>query len=266
MAIKKKQSNLVICEAHQVIDASHELSLSEIRLIQIFLANTFQGEVWDEEKFYKLDVSAYAKEYEITTDAAYNALLDACKLLMTRTITLKTKLLDNKASDSRKTVIHWVDRLEYNPTTSQVELRWHRDIVPLLSNLGADAHYSSYYFENTRLMSSLHSIRLFRLVNKWAKAGKLKLNLVEFRRLMGLKDDSYPVFNDLKEDVVNPAVKDICKFTDLRITVEFLPLGRGKKKLDVQFNIGKKNKIPEISMARAEPGQRKAYRKEGDIC
>ncbi len=248
---------MVVCEPHQVIDASHELQLNEIRVIQLCLANTYQGKNanWKEETFYDIDLDSYAREYEITRDAAYQAMKEACKLLMGRTITLKSTLIRGNASETSKSIIHWVDSIEYDNRESKISLRWHRDIVPILNKLNEGGnYYSKYYFENTRLLNAINSLRLYRLLNKWARAGKFSADIPEFKRLLGLKEDTYSNVSELMRAVIIPSLADVKKHTDIEATAIYKKAGR--KVVGVEFKISKKGTIPPRSLQRKEPKER----------
>jgi len=79
---------------------------------------------------------------------------------------------------------------------------------------------------------------LFRLVNKWKIKGKIAWKLAEFRRLMGIADGSYTDVVTLRKDVINKAVKDINKFSDLYI--ECLAEKQGRCVVGFCFSVGKK--------------------------
>jgi len=99
------------------MDATYQLSIVEIRLLQLTLASIYMQEGVLEDKLYEIDVYKYAKEFNLTQTAAYHALIDVTKGLANKTITLKSTLVDSKASNTAKDIIPWVHRitnLKYN--------------------------------------------------------------------------------------------------------------------------------------------------------
>jgi plasmid replication initiation protein len=237
---KTKKTKLVVCESNQLIDASCELTLGEIRLLQLAITKIFRKEAVQEDKLYKIPVDEYAEQFGLSHKTAYEGLLDALVILKTRNIILKTKLIDPGASESRKSIISWVDRIDYMPETGEIELRWHRDIIPLLSAFSKETQYSKYYLENTCRMKSLHSIRLFRLLNKWRTAGKFKSDIPELKRLLGLAVDSYEVYDNFRSKVLEKGVKEVNELTDLQISFTRNP---GKKAEWIEWVIDTKRKI-----------------------
>jgi len=219
-------ATLVVIEPHQLLDATYNLDPTELRLLQLAFANIFLTEGVLEDRMYEVDVKQYAEEFEISYDAAYRALVTASKSLSGRTITLKASLVDKKASKTAKDIIPWVHKIRYDPEDSSIKIQWHKELVPLFNDLGAGNLYSKYLLDNTRKMKSIHSIRLFRLLNKWKKQGSITWKLKEFKRLMGIAEDSYMDIRSLRKDVVEKAVGDINKLTDIRVEWDVVKEGR----------------------------------------
>lgn len=237
---KIKKTKLIVSESNQIIDASCELSLQEIRLLQLAITKIFRKELVTEDKMYHIPVDEYAKQFGLTHKTAYEGLLDAVTMLKTRQIVLKTKLIDSKASEKSKSMISWVDRVDYNPEKCTIELRWHRDMIPLLSNFSKETQYSKYYLENTCRMKSIHSIRLFRLMNKWRAAGKFKSDIPELKRLLGLSVDNYEIYDNFRSKVLEKAIKEVNALTDLQLSFERNP---GRKVEWLEWTIDTKRKI-----------------------
>lgn len=217
---------LTVIEPHQLMDATYSLEIVEIRLLQLAFANIYMQEGVLEDRLYEVDVKQYAEEFGLTHNAAYQALVTASKTLATKTIILKASLVDKKASKTAKDIIHWVHKIRYDVEDSSIKLQWHKDLIPLFNDLGKDNLYSKYLLENTSKMKSLHSIRLFRLLNKWKKQGSITWKVKEFKRLMGIDEDSYTDVRSLRRDVIEKAVGDINKLSDLRVEWDVVKEGR----------------------------------------
>ena len=219
-------SNLLVIEPHQLMDATYSLETSELRLLQLAFANIYIQEGILEDKLYEVDIKQYAEEFNITHDAAYKALVSAAKTLAAKTIVLKASLVDKKASKTAKDIIHWVHKIRYDVEDSSIKLQWHKDLIPLFNNLGEGNLYSKYLLDNTKKMKSIHSIRLFRLLNKWKKQGSIVWKIKEFKRLMGIEDDCYTDIRSLRRDVIEKAIGDINRLSDLTVGMEMVKEGR----------------------------------------
>jgi plasmid replication initiation protein len=217
---------LTVIEPHQILDATYSLEAVEIRLLQLAFANIYMQEGVLEDKLYEVDVKQYAKEFGLTHHAAYQALVTASKSLATKIVVLKSSLVDKNASKTAKDIIPWVHKIRYDVEDGSIKMQWHRDLIPLFNGLGKDNLYSKYLLENTSKMKSIHSIRLFRLLNKWKKQGSITWKLKEFKRLMGIEEDSYTDVRSLRRDVIDKAVGDINRLTDLQVKWEVVKDGR----------------------------------------
>jgi len=184
--------NLVVIEPHQLMDSTYSLETSELRFLQLAFANIYIKEGILEDKLYEVDIKQYEKEFNITHDAAYKALISAAKTIATRTLTLKSSLVDKNASKTAKDIIPWVHKIRYDAENGCIKLQWHKDLIPLFNNLGEDRLYSKYLLDNTKNMKSIHSIRLFRLLNKWKNRDIFLGNLKSLKGLWVLRKIAIP--------------------------------------------------------------------------
>lgn len=228
----------VICEANQVVESYHQLNEMEIKLLQLCLADIYQVELIDRDRYYEIDRARYAEVFNLTESAAYEAMTSACKTLMTRTLTLKTKLIDPEASEASKTIIHWVHSVRYNTETSKVELKWHDSVLKLLCQFSAEVPYSKYYLDDVSKLKSIHAVRLYRLLNRWANLKTKTYTIDEFKNLMGFTEIEYQAFKNLRTKVVEPAVEAVNLYTNLTVDVDYK--NQGTRKSHIVFYIGKK--------------------------
>lgn len=238
---KEKLGNGVICEANQIIESYHQLNETEIKLLQLCLAPIYQVEAIDRDKYYEVELDKYAEMYGLSKNAAYNTLVDACKTLMTRTITLKTTLLDSEAPEKSKTIVHWVHSCRYNSESSTVEIKWHDSILHLLCQFSKEIPYSKYCLDDVRKLKSIHAIRLYRILNRWANLKSKKYTIEEFKEVMGFNEMEYQTFKNLRSKVIDPAVEAINLYTNLFTSVSYKV--SGNRKTHVIFTIAKKTNL-----------------------
>ena len=226
-----KNKQYLVCEAHEIIDSSHYLTETEIKLIQLCLAGIYQAEPLCPDTFYTVDKKTYSNLFNVSEEAAYLALVEAAKLLMTRTITLKSTLLDPEQPEKSRTIINWVESCRYNGSTSQIELKWSKDIIYLLSQFSSELPYSKYFLTDTCGLTNLHAIRLYRLVNKWAFAGTKTFEIAELKRLLGFLEGEYPQFKHLNSKVLKPSIEAINMYTNLKLSYSLESVGRNIAKI-----------------------------------
>lgn len=236
MLRKYKKTN-VICEGHELIESIHTLSLSEIRVIQLCLADIYQLEGVKADTLYNVPIQTYADMFNISYESAYNTILGITDSILKRIIVFKSSIVDANAPERSIDKTHWVEKFRYNPDKATIEIMWGRDLVFLLGKFDDGKRYAKYYLENTRKFQSIHSIRLYRLANKWRVARGHEYSLEEFRQYMGFTQGEYPIFADLRKVVIEPAVKEINEHSDIRLQVTYIPEKTGVKKTDIRFKL-----------------------------
>lgn len=237
-----KSKRYLVCEAHELIESHHFLPLSELRVLQLCLARLYWKGGIEKDAWYEVDKKAYAQVFNISEQAAYEALLGAVISLKNRSIVLKSTLLDPNVSEKSKTVIGWIDSCRYNNETLKLELKWTPDLINILNKLGTEYPYSKYYLHHVCMLSSLHSMRLYRLLNRFLFCRVATFGLEEFKLLMGIgtdeKDTAYQEFKYLNQFVLKPALKDINENTNL--VVEMLPMKLGRRVNKLRFKMYRK--------------------------
>ena len=68
-----------------------------------------------------------------------------------------------------------------------------------------------------RGLNSKHSVALYELMKDYQGVGKKRCDIVEFRKLMGIKPDQYSIFTMLKQRVLDVAVNEINEKTDIKV-------------------------------------------------
>jgi plasmid replication initiation protein len=90
-----------------------------------------------------------------------------------------------------------------------------------------------------RNLSSKYSIALYEIARDYCGAQIPRMDLDAFRTLMGLDADTYPMFYDLKRRVLDPAVEEINKKTDIAVNYELFK--QRKKVVGLRFQVIKRD-------------------------
>jgi len=77
-----------------------------------------------------------------------------------------------------------------------------------------------------RDLSSKHSLALYEVLKDYQNIKRIPIDIDDFRKLVGLEAGQYKIFTMLKKRVIDVAVDEINKKTDLRISYELLKQGR----------------------------------------
>ena len=239
----------IVKKDNALVNAAYTLTLTEQRLVLLAIVEA-AGQP-DELKDMVVHAHTYAKRFGVNNDAAYKALNDATRQLFERRFSYQR--LTSKGNLNQ---VHsrWVQRVEYIESEGAVMLSFAKDVIPLLCNL--KNHFTYYGLEHVARLSSAHAVRLYELLIAWRATGKTPmLKLAEFRQRLGIEPDEYPRMTDFKRRVLDVAVQQINKYTDIIVLYEQYKQGRSvsgfcftlKAKLTVQ-----KNKRKTITKKQAE--------------
>lgn len=83
-------------------------------------------------------------------------------------------------------------------------------------------------------LKSKYSVTIYEFVSDYLKIGKKRVNLDDFKTMMGIDpQSSYKRFFDFKTRVINPSIKEINEKTSIRLVVE--SIYRGRKTIALEF-------------------------------
>lgn len=131
--------------------------------------------------------------------------------------------IDDKGTES---AVSWFSTVRINKRSGKVTVKFHEDMMPFLLHLtGQDHFYTGYSFQYMLPMSSQYAPRLYELLKSYQKNRMTWFfEIDELKRL--LDASNYKNFNDFSKRVLNPAVEEINKFTDLKIAYDTKKEGR----------------------------------------
>jgi len=159
----------------------------------------------------------------------------------------------------------------------KVEYRFSYDISEYLFELREK--FLAYHIKNIIPMRSKYAIRLYELLKQYEKIGERTFSIDEFREKIGTRvyvvdsrsqekeilKDEYKQFIDLRRRVIETAIKEINKYTDIEITdVEYIKRGRGGKVQFLTFKFKPKIKasVPQLSEKIEKDGEEIIRKKE----
>lgn len=212
---KSKMGEVV--KSHRLNTAIQKLSRSEIQLIQLAIIDAREHESgFTSDTPINLDAKRFAEVFDVSRQRAYEALLEAEATLFERRFTF----LDELDGDTIKT--RWVTQVRYKKGRGGIEIIFSPAVVNEITRLGFDGGlFTQYSLEQTAMLKSLYSIRLYELINQWRSIRKTPpFALDTFRGQMGLEDGDYERMSDFKRRVLDAAVKEINEKTDLKVSYE----------------------------------------------
>lgn len=208
---------LVVKKSNALINASYTINLAEQRMILLAVA-TAGGRA---DAPLRVDAAAYAEQFNVSLNTAYEALRDAASQLFERRFTFQ----EETGKGVKTTVSRWVSHVSYAEGAGHVELMFSPHVQPLLCEL--ERRFTHYALEQISALTSVHAVRLYELLISWRSTGRTPvIELADFRLRLGIETNEYPRMEAFKRRVLDAAVKQINQHTDITATYEQHKRGR----------------------------------------
>ena len=230
-------SKLVVKDT-ALINASYSLGLSEQRLILLAILEARQNN-HDGNYNKRLVVSAdsYMTHFNVKRSAAYEALQTACKNLFERRFSYQEKRTRGVANVTSR----WVSEVAYINETATVEIVFAQSVIPLITEL--EGRYTSYTIEQVANLNSGYAVRLYELLIAWRSTGVVSpIKIEDLKNRLGVLDGEYQRMHHFKARVLDLAVSQINKHTDITVKYEQHKTGRTITAISFKF---KQKKAPE---------------------
>lgn len=220
--------NYLVNKSNSLITANYDLSLQEQKLI-LTLASTVQPN--DEDfKEYEFKIKDFMDLLEIRNKSGYAEIKQMTKNLMRKVFEIR---------EGKDTIqLAWFSSVRYREGEGIVILKFDNCLKPYLVQL--KEFYTSYKLENILSLKSKYALRLYEIMkcNQFRKSFEIELD--EFKRILGITEKSYSVYQNVKNKVVLQAQKELSTKTD--ISFDFQEIKTGRKVTSIKFFI-KSNKM-----------------------
>ena len=212
----------LIVKDNALINASYNLDLVEQRLILLAIMEARESRKGINAN-HPLTVHAesYINQFSVHRNTAYQALKDACKDLFARQFSYQEQRPKGIANITSR----WVSQIAYIDNSASVELIFSPAIIPLITRL--EKHFTSYEMKQISYLSTGYAVRLYEILIAWRSTGKTPvIELIDFRKQIGVLDTEYNRMHDFKKRVLDPSIKQIKEHTDITVEVEQHKTGR----------------------------------------
>ena len=230
--------NDLVVKDNVLINASYNLDVAEQRLILLSIVRAREtGQGITAESKLEVHASDYMDHFKVDKSAAYEALKGAVDNLFNRYFSYK-----EQRNDGTEFVVksRWVSRVAYASNAAILELTFAPDVVPLITRL--EQQFTSYQIKQVGQLTSKYAIRLYELLIMWRSVGKCLFSIDDFRFKLGIADNEYQSMSNFKSRVLEPAIKQINEFTDIK--AEYLQHKSGRTITGFEFKFKLKNQPP----------------------
>lgn len=226
------EKNKSVVKSNRLNSANYNLALQEVRLVQLGIIKAREtGQGFSLENPLRIYATQFAGIFGMTPSGAYQALYKAADNLMDREIVFVDQ------SDGAKVRSRWLQRIKYLEDQGAVEFVFTVDVEHEIMRLdGEKQFFTQYALSQTAGMRSIYSLRLYELLIQWRRRVYTPVfDLLTFRRQMSVPDSLYAQYSDFRKRVLEPAIKDIHKRTNMQI--EFEPVKAGRTITGLRFKV-----------------------------
>lgn len=205
---------LRVTKSNDLIEASYKFTLNENRLILACIAKLDSRKPMPSGHI-RIRAEDFAETFGVPLNKSYEYLKEATDRLYERDI----KTYDGKIKER----FRWVDHVKYYEGLGYVELRFTIAVAPYITSL--HRRFTSYQLGRIAYLNSPYAIRLYEMLQQYRDIGKREFELEAFKERLVLTE-KYQRFSNLKARVIDPAIDDINKKTDLMVSWKAIREGR----------------------------------------
>lgn len=219
IAEKKTTKSASVTQDNALVSASYRLSLDGKRLLLLGISKVdSQKNLWKEGEY---TVRIYADEWReyYGTDKrnVYRQMKEGLNDLYEANVIVKQ-------SDDEGHEFRWISEQKYQTGEGWVEYSFTKNVLLFLNSLYST--FTTYKLLNVGGLRSIYSIRIYELAIQFRSTGWRKMTIDGFREALGISEDQYRLFADLKKRVILPAIKEINTKTNLVMKFELSRKGR----------------------------------------
>jgi plasmid replication initiation protein len=227
----------LVVKSNRLIEASYRLSLNEQRIILYSICRCRE-----EDKGLRPDqpititADAFAKQFSsVGRGNVYQQLKDAMEALYDRSVTVHD--IDPVSGHARVKKTRWISEGAYVDGAGNIQVIFTPEVIKYITRL--EAEFTSYQLEKVGNMTSSYAVRIYELLSQHREIGHRTLNLAWLRETLGIEPGEYKLTADFKKWVIEIAVAQINKHSDL--TVSYKSQKTGRAITDFSFKIKSKD-------------------------
>ncbi len=226
-------ANLVVVKDNKLIEASYSLTLAEQRILLACIAKIDSTSELRPDHVFNVEASEIVDLMSVERSNAYRDIKTAINKLYDRSIKI----------DSHGSEMRWIYRKEYSSDGGRATLYFSPEIIPYLSQL--KANFTKYKLEYVTHFKSAYGIRLYELLVQWTSVGEREVSIEWLRDRFQIAD-KYSSIKDLKNRVIDPAVRDINDHSNLWVEYGQRKTGRTVSHIQFKFGVKAQNQQPQL--------------------
>jgi len=239
--------NNSITKSNALIEAGYRLSLTEMQIV-LYGISLINPIAKDFPLKYRIDIKHFAGLFNRDHGDIYGEVKKA--------ILSKFWERDFSYKDEKGNIVtnRWLTQIKHQDKTGYLEIKFSEEVQPYLHQL--KKYFTTYYIDHISSFKSIYSVRFYEMSVMHLKKSKQEkcsfaLEIEEIRNRLEL-ENKYKRFHDIKIRILEPAKKEINKYSDIRFNYKIVKLGRSAH--EIEFVISKKlKKQPDLPQPKYAP-------------
>ena len=217
--LKNKRRDIsLIKKSNDLIESRYKFDIWEMRFFLSVLAKIDR----DDQNFevYRIKYRDIIKDFGLISNNAYAMLREGAKSLMLKTVTANYE----KNGVIRGEIYHLIRKMDYleeGQTMRQgienheyIDVKIEEELRPFLLQLSKN--FTAYDLRNVAKLGT-YSIRVYELLKQYESLGKRTIDVEEMKVMFDLNKE-YPLFANFYQKVISPAIDEINKYSDLKVS------------------------------------------------
>lgn len=212
---------------NSLTEALYSLTVVEYRILHMAFSSLAECEV--NPDFFKnvritISASNYMELYQVDRNTAYQAIKDASDKLFHRYFSYD-EVVNKDLMLYERVKSRWVSKVGYNREDKSISLWLTPDVLGMVGNL--KEQYTYFQLKQTINLDSIYAVRIYEMLMQWRKTKTVPcISVVELRDRLGIGEKEYTRIFDFKKYVLETAVQQINKNTDIIVSYEQEKQGR----------------------------------------
>ena len=189
-----------------------------------------------------ITAEAFIKQFpSVEKGSVYGQLKEAMNSLYNRSVTIHDTDPTTKKARVRET--RWISEKAYIDGAGHIQIVFTPEVIKYITRL--EVEFTSYQLEKVGNMTSAHAVRIYELLAQHREIGHRTLNLAGLRETLGVEPGEYKLTADFIRKVIEVAVDQINKHSDL--TVSYKSMKTGRAITDFAFKIKDKDRKQKVT-------------------
>lgn len=217
MSVKKE----LVVKSNRLVEASYRLTEVEMQIVLYSICRSREDGVGLSPKDpLTIRADDFAARFGTNTNKVYGQLKNAMDTLYRRTLIIRDE--DPKTGKPRVVETRWISDKAYIDGAGQIQITFAHKVIPFISQLEGD--FTSYLLKQIGRMTSVYAVRLYELLLQHLKFGKREISIVWLKDTLQIT--GYDALKDLKRRVIDVAVDQINKYSDINVSYTNIKTGR----------------------------------------